>query len=217
MLKVYVINLEHHVERRQKIINQFKQLGIKDVEIIKGVDGKKINKSKYNNDPKKTYEFISRPLSSTEIGCTLSHITVYKDIIKKNIDLAIVLEDDVIITDLLMHKYDIEDSDVVLIGSTAATETNEGHKLYDIGLWGTISGSYAYIITNAGAIKMVNYFQEINHPIDSWNILRRHGIIIKKMIPSSVYVDHTSKSYIEEDRILAKSQSSDFKKSIFKK
>jgi glycosyl transferase family 25 len=79
--------------------------------IFKGVDGRELTENEINslyNDATaqvlfekymfKTYEKkIKRGLSRSEIGCALSHIKVYKDIIENNYNRVLILEDDALI------------------------------------------------------------------------------------------------------------------------
>tara|TARA_B110000967_G_C18682474_1_gene458815 strand:+ start:69 stop:824 length:756 start_codon:yes stop_codon:yes gene_type:complete len=100
--KVYVINLKKSKSRKKHIINELKKQKIKNYEIIDAVNGavlslkelrSKTYKNKYNNNP------WNIKMSPGQIGCSLSHIKVYKIFIKTKFKIALILEDDAIFID----------------------------------------------------------------------------------------------------------------------
>ncbi|WP_075484437.1 glycosyltransferase family 25 protein [Candidatus Pelagibacter communis] len=94
-IKIFVISLKES-NRTPKIIKRLKQLKIK-FEIFYGINGhKKKNFSKLLKvyDEKKTENYIGRQLAFPEIAASLSHINIYKMIIRRRIKSAIIIEDD---------------------------------------------------------------------------------------------------------------------------
>ncbi len=84
--KIFIINLEKDKERYINIINQIKKFKKYNYQRIDAVNGK-ILKKNYGNK-----------ISKSEIGCFLSHVKTLFQIIEQKLDYAIILEDDVIIT-----------------------------------------------------------------------------------------------------------------------
>lgn len=209
-----MINLPHQNIRRTEIINQLTKLNITNYEFIAAIDGKNLNEIEYFNDPKKTLRHISRELTLTEIGCAMSHLKTYKKLIEDKLDLGIIVEDDVMFEESFLDQFEKDSYDILLLGSTSVYHKKFSPGIYDISQWWEAYGAYAYVITKFGALKMLNYFKEINHPIDSWRTLQKHGIVIKWITPSRVIVNFSLGSYIEEDRIIAKRNAGIFKKSI---
>jgi GR25 family glycosyltransferase involved in LPS biosynthesis len=98
-MNIFVINLKHRVDRLQYIKNQLKDY---QYTIIDAVDGYHLEDQEYNIfknwiDPT-TGRF---GLTNGEIGCALSHIKAWKEVVKLNKP-SIILEDDT----LLRQKID---------------------------------------------------------------------------------------------------------------
>lgn len=91
-MKVYVINMERSKSRRVAIKRQLSRLKL-DHEIISAVDGRSMSDAEL--------EGIVNPAEFTksQAGCMLSHCKVYKAMQRSNDPYALVLEDDVLITD----------------------------------------------------------------------------------------------------------------------
>ncbi|VDI31941.1 collagen beta-1,O-galactosyltransferase [Mytilus galloprovincialis] len=97
--QVYMINLLRRPERRQRMLDAFKELGIQ-AKIIDAVDGKQLNDTYLDQlgiemlpgflDP-----YGKRPLTMGEIGCFLSHYFIWKDIEAQGYENVIIFEDDV--------------------------------------------------------------------------------------------------------------------------
>lgn len=114
-MQIFVINLEKDKERFAQIaasLNEYKL----PFERIEAVYGASINREE---DPSiftgKEWLVRHNCLSSTklvgnltdgELGCALSHIKVYKEIVARNLPGAIILEDDFIVTSKLDFIFD---------------------------------------------------------------------------------------------------------------
>ena len=85
--------------------NQLKELWIQ-FDIFPAVDWNLLTDDYLKNcyDWEKCKQYIWRHMTRWEIWCALSHLEIYKKIIKENIDNALILEDDVMISNSL-KKY----------------------------------------------------------------------------------------------------------------
>lgn len=92
-MRVYVINLKRSTERRKNIEAQLKRLGVQ-YEIIEAVDGRNMSEEEFNHIVSLPEEF-----TKSQAGCQLSHNKVYTRMQENRDDIALVLEDDVLITD----------------------------------------------------------------------------------------------------------------------
>jgi len=92
-MKVYVINLKRSTERRRNIEAQLKRLGV-SYEIVEAVDGRSMEDDAFRNIVSLPEEF-----TKSQAGCQLSHNKVYTRMQENGDDMALVLEDDVLITD----------------------------------------------------------------------------------------------------------------------
>jgi len=95
--KVYIINLKKDKNRKKNILNELKKQNLKNYKFISAVNGNKLKKKEINSLISKEKNFINpinTNMSKSEIGCSLSHIKIYKEIVKSDIDYALILEDD---------------------------------------------------------------------------------------------------------------------------
>ena len=93
-MKIFIINLKKCVEKKEYMTNLLNKYNIQ-YEFFEGIDGSKLNV----NDYKANLDWIN-PCDNShtklgEIGCSLSHYYLWKKIIEKNIESAIILEDDI--------------------------------------------------------------------------------------------------------------------------
>lgn len=93
----FVINLERAPERRLYITSHLRSIGIEPI-IVPAFDGRKMSmdelvaKGQYNDEVSK--RSFDRSLLLGEIGCTLSHFSIYERMVKEDIPVALVVEDD---------------------------------------------------------------------------------------------------------------------------
>lgn len=89
--KIFVINLKRDVEKLKNMKSLLENL---NYEIIEAVDGKKLNNDEFiiNKDFFTPYD--KSILKLGEVGCSLSHINIWKKIVNENLDRVIILEDD---------------------------------------------------------------------------------------------------------------------------
>ncbi|KAF0300807.1 Glycosyltransferase 25 family member [Amphibalanus amphitrite] len=95
---IYIISLERRQARRKRATTLFNELGI-DADIINAFDGRKLNESymlRHNITMLSGYRdpILKRPLTYGEVGCFLSHHSIWTDIVRNDYRRAIVFEDD---------------------------------------------------------------------------------------------------------------------------
>jgi|LakMenE01Jun11ns_1017448.scaffolds.fasta_scaffold9892533_2 glycosyl transferase family 25 len=96
-IKIFIITLKNQarISRLKKIMKSLKL----NYTIVKGIDGNSFEEKNSLDkiyDKNKTFSYIGRYLSASEIGCAASHLSLYKHIVKKNIAEAIIMEDDAV-------------------------------------------------------------------------------------------------------------------------
>ncbi|KAM7053793.1 procollagen galactosyltransferase 2 isoform 2-T3 [Molossus nigricans] len=97
--EIFMINLKRRKDRRDRMLRTLYEQEI-EVKIVEAVDGKALNTSQLKalhiemlpgyRDP-----YSSRPLTRGEIGCFLSHHSVWKEVIDRELEKTLVIEDDV--------------------------------------------------------------------------------------------------------------------------
>ncbi|MCL1067298.1 glycosyltransferase family 25 protein [Shewanella olleyana] len=96
--KVFVINLDKSTARMAFMQQQLIQLNI-EFERVPAVYGKELSATEINHvfDKKTNLEKYDKILNVGEIGCYLSHVNCWKNMVDQQIDYALILEDDSIL------------------------------------------------------------------------------------------------------------------------
>lgn len=97
--KVFMINLRRRPDRRTRMHHSFEELQLQVV-TVDAVDGQKLTDDALEKlgvklMPGYKDPYHKRPMKRGEIGCFLSHYTIWLEIAKENYDVAMILEDDV--------------------------------------------------------------------------------------------------------------------------
>ena len=189
--KYYLVSIGRTASRRKENIKKLKQ-SVKEYTgkniYTFGVDGKKLNRhivkglkrnNIFKNEKKYRYDkSYKRTLKMSEIGCFLSHIEIWKDIVKNNIKYALVLEDDALFTTNNFFKK-IEEI-IYLIPENADFISLFHHtkllskyiikmKEYNENLLKTtehLTGTVGYILTFKGAKNFLKNLLPIKMPVD---------------------------------------------------
>jgi len=100
--RIYIISLKR-LNNRHKLLHE--RLEGLNYEIFWGVDGQQLDfkeleeKRIYLPEVTREKNMSGNELQPNEIGCTMSHLNIYRDIIDNNYKNALILEDDVILHD----------------------------------------------------------------------------------------------------------------------
>jgi glycosyl transferase family 25 len=157
---VYVINMDKDKQRLELITKECQKFNIK-FERFTGIDATmltKKEKSKYITD------YCNNFCPNSIIGCAISHIKIYEDIINKGYKNALILEDDIYIDD---DFYDIlnkafeelpDNYDILYLGFLNFINYKENNnKFKNIYIPKIPLGTHAYIISNKGCKKLFKY------------------------------------------------------------
>jgi len=188
--KIYIINLERAKERLNKVVSELEKIGgqFSNYTIFKAVDGKTIK----NDEIKKLltldaqYSFYINAFnydqirSKGEVGCYLSHLGVWKDMVKNNYNNVIILEDDVfsnMSSNQINKNLDLLplDYDVAHLGWFSRYEGNYIKKssnwvvpIDDYKRFSMIYGTFSYMLSNKGAQELIANAIPINMQVDSY-------------------------------------------------
>lgn len=217
--KILTINLPESLERRSAIDKQALALDL-EIEYIDAVDGRKLSVEKQEQlcDLDKIYYYYGAKLNPGEIGCALSHIKCYNEIIEQNLDGALILEDDAVLhpdfkkifTQLLSHT-DKSNPDVILMHYHRYYSERDkiAHLFKDFNLYNT-SDAYreglstvGYYVTYNAAQILVNYHSKLKHPCDYWNdIVKNTHINLQIVVPFCIDYRKDISSTINQDRTI---------------
>lgn len=97
--EIYMINLKRRPERREKMERTLKELGL-DFTYLEAVDGKLLTDEILAQKditllPEYADPYHKRPMTMGEIGCFLSHYTIWQKMVELNQEEVLVLEDDI--------------------------------------------------------------------------------------------------------------------------
>jgi glycosyl transferase family 25 len=180
VLPIFIINLPQSIERRRRIEEQSRALGL-DCEFVAARDGDSLSPEE-DAIAGVMQPHLGRPLTRHEIGCLLSHIGVWSRIERERIPAACVLEDDCVLSRefaALVRELDGVPSawDALLLGHHSARhDATEGAETCFRGLRAGgrriarvaefPMGAYAYVITEQGARRLARYAEPLRMPAD---------------------------------------------------
>lgn len=167
-MEIFVINLRDRKDRRDNIKRIFSKQGISNYSFITAVNGKELDNSIISKCRSWLQRAIYREgfLGSSEIGCALSHLKIYKKIVDENLEGALIFEDDV----FFEKKIDLESiiKDAIALGKDKPIVLRLGgevraKKYKEFSLNGRsfifakndCLGAYAYYINNRAANNLL--------------------------------------------------------------
>lgn len=193
-VKMYYINLDKNVDRNNNMKSIINKYGFTNYERVPGIlTGKYEQVNLYKDQiTEKAYQTLMEnnknrnrtrhsQLTNGAVGCFLSHMKIYKDIVEKNIPYAIIFEDDVGLGankqkfwNTLSNIDFPKDTDIVLFNCIPHEDKWIGNeKLKKINFF---FGMWFYMITNQGAKKALSQLLPINVQIDfKFSILSYFG------------------------------------------
>lgn len=187
----YLINLAEDRERLARQEEQFGRIGLpfERVEACRDDDGAR--------DRLRWWCAVLRPAVKGEIGCALSHLSVWRRMQERGEDSAAVFEDDVRLSPETGAALSCAEAAcrgnprlVVLLGDHRRTK--EGEPLARAGAafeivpetWNQCSEGY--VIGKAAAATLLRVLRRIRVPVDSWGYYRRKGWIdLMRIEPSA--------------------------------
>ncbi|MEW6483373.1 MAG: glycosyltransferase family 25 protein [Pseudomonadota bacterium] len=195
-MRVFIINLEKDSERRLSILQQCKDLNI-EAEIIPAVDGRTLS---HNELEKITHPSYVAGLTPSEIGCSLSHLKIYKKMANENIEKALILEDDALLkVDLVKivewyNNIENKSEEVILLSEVNKYFTkpiqkiNEDYHLVDVA---EAALTHCYLLNKKAAIKLLEFLTPVWLEADRWTFIREYSVVSLKAIVPPVGLQST--------------------------
>lgn len=191
---VYYINLKNRIDRYQHITKMTADIGFTNVARIEAVDtlGDKISQFQdyiapdaYNDlveNNKLGMRQTHQDLTNGSIGCYLSHLMVYQEMIDNNIENALIFEDDLIMLHDKTKFWELIDTikipdnaDIFFLD--AQTFKKKRHNQYVI-KFNHLFCTHFYFITNKGARKILERSLPIRAQIDAeMSILNMNSLV----------------------------------------
>ena len=224
-MKTFIVNLERDTAKKQKILEQTEKLNLK-AEIIPAVYGKNLSKEDLKN---LVYDYPNCALALGEIGCALSHLNIYNKMVKEDIPIAFILEDDVILSkdvapmlDFLEKSDDKNKPNVYLLSHMKSylpltkkkTPFGNMYKIYKS------TYTFAYILNKEAAKRIAGTQTPVKFEADMWEYFKIIlGINVYGIIPHLVSDGDENKelSSIEKERATLIKKREKFKTKLLKK
>ena len=170
-MKVYFLNLDRSQDRNRFMSDQLSELGL-DAIRIPAVEGSTLSEEEYlKRNP-------TRNIVKVEVACFLSHRKGWKQFIESNEPFAAFMEDDVHISPNITHllknpKWIPNNADVIKFEIVKPKKLVVSREA--ISIFNNISirrlhsehlGAAGYILTQSAAIKLYNWSEHFNAPVD---------------------------------------------------
>jgi len=220
--RCWVISLPEAADRRKQIERTFGEAGVKFA-FETAVDGRTVNPDSYV-DADLVRQNIGRDLSAGEIGCSLSHRRLYRQILNEpDLPGAFIFEDDVTVSpninsvlsavlemvgngndSLLVHltgQHMLRYRDILL--SARHRQVGDGFVLERYLRGPEVIGTWGYFITRAAAALILSREPRLTNVADAWKRRLLNGTIhgIYLMTPDAVHhPEHAQGSGIERER-----------------
>ena len=117
---IFVLTLAGAEDRRGPLVKQLDDQRL-SYELFFGIDGRSGLPAEYENliDRQSAQENLGRPMSDPEFACAPSHNKIYHKIIEREISCAIILENDITISDQLVPFFYNPHLDVLCLAYNA--------------------------------------------------------------------------------------------------
>lgn len=184
-MKTFLINLDQEKERLAAADAQLKRLGIA-YERIPAVYGKGLSddvlRSAINRF--RWWCAIGWPVSPGQIGCAMSHYAIYRRMIRENIPVACIFEDDVLlderartVVDFVEAHLDENKARVVLLSDHTGRARTDPSASFEI--LGAKQDLYAegYVLTLCAARELLKANWPMQVPCDHWKRWVKRGAI----------------------------------------
>lgn len=208
-MKIFVINLPHRKDKKENMLRQAAECGL-CLEVVDAVNGKAFS----DDDLKQlAYDYPACCMTPGVIGCALSHLKIYKNIIEGGHPYALVLEDDAILGPELkevltgIERLNYDDPHIWLLSSHyykkkakhQLTEKYAVHKFIDG------SQGHGYVVSRKAAAVLCDRLQPIKWEADKWYYFEQMGLVtVDCVVPHVIPVDGVAeRSDLYHDRALS--------------
>ena len=174
---IKIVNLKRRPDRKENTLNLLSQYNINKYEFIEAHDGKEL---KDDDIRLKIFEGNDFKSNKGMMGCALSHIELWTKLIMSNMEYYIIMEDDINVSPLYNNMIneldnvtkDLNNIDIIFLGHHMWKEhkndlKSENH-INKLILDYYVGGTFAYLITKSGAMKILEYITKngVKHGID---------------------------------------------------
>jgi len=221
-LPVVVVSMTNASTRREAIARQLGGHPAPWAFLDAIVPGETKGTSWLESDGSRSISALGRPMTRGEYGCALSHLRVYEELLHRQEQAVIVLEDDALLSGDLFQvcgeamknsRFDVLILGYSKVGANDLCLRDLTEPMLNISnAFGRVigrtcrerrSGTVGYLVTNEGAKKLLSIQGTVVTVADDWPYFRDKGLSIMHARPSVVLEDFIStESSISAERKL---------------
>lgn len=189
---IYAINMKESEDRRRNILLQAHKTGL-NIKFIDAVDGRNIQPSLLSILSKRD----SYAITTGEIGCSLSHLAAYNQLLSSREELALIIEDDVSLPENINNilnelkiKLNKKRPSVYLLSKVnhynqkKLDRLSNGSSVHHVF---NAAFSHAYIINRPAANNLLNALLPVWCVADQWSTFQEFGLIkLYGIVPSLI-------------------------------
>jgi glycosyl transferase family 25 len=194
-IPAFIISLPKDRHRRESLERQLGKLAI-PFSVMEAVHGEALSAEELeaSYDRKKAINLFNRELSKGEIGCALSHMSIYQKMIAEDIPHALILEDDAKILDdglpatlsALAQRYTEQTPVAVLLNHVLRYDGASKLQLDDTRcIYDAYRGvcAHGYFVTKAAAEILVRNLYPVYVVADKWEYFQEQFFPVKALVP----------------------------------
>jgi GR25 family glycosyltransferase involved in LPS biosynthesis len=169
-IKTFVVNLDRRPDRWETFLakNQ-KTLDFLEFKRYSAVDGLKLTTNKFLH---RIFEGNDYNMRTGIVGCALTHIKLYIDLVYSEDDIYIIFEDDIEISKDFKKEFfyilkAINDWDICFLAHSSKNKFKDGPNRHLIklntkdSLQVSYGGTFAYMISKKGALKLLSFINKV--------------------------------------------------------
>lgn len=209
-IPVFIISLARAPERRASICAHLDGLGL-SYQVMDAVDGKLMPEAERSALLAPGINYVAGV-----VGCYLSHVRVYEHIVREDIPMALILEDDArlnprIVEHLKQGRAVTTDFDYCLLDCDDCSEDTPvyydpdtrqplfpGFPIYETNIGPALL--HAYLMTRKGAQRRLEHAWPIYKPVDVYSALPYRPRILVCVDPKGAYVSEYSRQSFTSNR-----------------
>lgn len=193
-MKTFVISLTGEETRRKLMQSQLESFSI-DYEFFDAIRGSERIADPRWYDDAAAHKYEDRSFRPGEVGCAISHSSLYAEIVRRGLPCALILEDDAILHSALpdvlyaLESKELKQGDLVFLERCDHVRPGSAKPL--LGIFsiaipilvrhGNNAGASGYVVTAKAAAAMMNVNIPVRFPADNWGyysgLVRFRGII----------------------------------------
>ena len=217
-IKTFLINLDRRKDRLEKLEKNPDFIYL-EAERFPAIDG---NLLQPNPKLQKIFEGNDYNMRAGIVGCALSHLKLYINLVNSNLNCLLILEDDIVFCHNFKEKYLKclsmlpKEYDIIYLGHHAKiekkdeglsfikTNSNESLKI-------SYGGNFSYLISKKGAIKLLNFIERVGMTNAIDTMIQKAGDIIdlyylsENIIKSDMFIPNLNHANITDIQVNFKS------------